>query len=72
MEAANADGVDCCASKLLLAASAGCELGAGLFFHQQQGMPGWAYPLVYLVTVPLLVYFPTHPYLDWLTRRWQR
>jgi len=44
----------------------------GLFFHQQQGMPGWAYPIVYLVTVPLLVYFPTHPYPDWLTRRWQR
>src|ERR1700728_930858 len=30
MEAANADGVDGCASKLLLAARAGCELGAGL------------------------------------------
>jgi hypothetical protein len=44
----------------------------GLFFHQQQGMPAWAYPLVYLVTVPLLVYFPTHLFLDWLTRRWQR
>jgi hypothetical protein len=44
----------------------------GLFFHQQQGMPGWAYLLVYRVTVPLLVYFPTHLFLDWLTRRWQR
>ena len=44
----------------------------GLFFHEQHGMPGWAYLLVYLVTVPLLVYFPTHLLLDWLTRRWQR
>ena len=42
----------------------------GLFFREQHVMPGWAYLLIYLITVPLLVYFPTHLLLDWMTRRW--
>ena len=41
----------------------------GLFFHEQHVTPGWAYLLFYLVTVPLLVYFPTHLLLEWIVRR---
>jgi hypothetical protein len=43
----------------------------GLFFHEQHAIPGWAYLLVYLVAVPLLVYFPTHLFLNWLNRHWR-
>lgn len=41
----------------------------GLFFHEQHGMPGWAYLAIYLTTVPLFIYFPTHLFLAWLSRR---
>jgi hypothetical protein len=44
----------------------------GPFFHEQHAMPGPIYLLGYLLVVPLLVYFPTHLFLQWLTRRWQR
>jgi hypothetical protein len=43
----------------------------GLFFHQQHVMPGWAYLAGYLMVVPLCVYFPTHLFLNSLSRRWQ-
>lgn len=43
----------------------------GLFFHEQHAVPGWAYLLIYLVAMPLVVYFPTHLLLEWLTRRWK-
>jgi hypothetical protein len=43
----------------------------GLFFHEQHFIPGWLYLLTYLVAVPLLVYFPTHLFLDWATQRWK-
>ncbi len=43
----------------------------GLFFHEQYAVPGWAYLLVYLIVAPLCVYFPTHLFLSWLSRRWQ-
>jgi hypothetical protein len=41
----------------------------GLFFHEQHVVPGWIYLVAYLTTVPLLVYFPTHLFLKWLTDR---
>ena len=44
----------------------------GLFFHEQHVMPGWAYLLMYLTVVPLVVYFPTHLFLARLTGRWSR
>ena len=44
----------------------------GLFFHEQHAMPGWAYLLAYLIAVPLVIYFPTHLFLQGLTQRWQR
>jgi hypothetical protein len=34
-------------------------------------MPGWIYLLGYLIAVPIFVYFPTHLFLDWATRRWK-
>jgi hypothetical protein len=43
----------------------------GPFFHEQHWMPGWSYLGLYLVAVPLCVYFPTHLVLDWLARRWR-
>ena len=43
----------------------------GLFFHEQHVMPGWLYLLLYLVAVPLLVYFPTHLFLHRMTQRWK-
>ena len=44
----------------------------GLFFREQHVVPGWAYLVTYLIVVPLCVYFPTHLFLDWLSRRWKR
>jgi hypothetical protein len=41
----------------------------GLFFHEQQVMPGWAYLLLYLTVVPLCVYWPTHRVLRWATQK---
>ena len=43
----------------------------GPFFHEQHIMPGLLYLLVYLTVVPAVVYFPTHRFLVWLTRRWR-
>jgi hypothetical protein len=42
----------------------------GPFFHEQHAMPGLVYLLGYLITVPAIVYFPTHLFLLWLTERW--
>lgn len=44
----------------------------GLFFHEQHAMPGWAYLLLYFIAVPLCVYFPTHIFLQWMSRKWGR
>ena len=41
----------------------------GPFFHDQHVMPGVAYLLIYLTIVPVAVYYPTHRFLVWLTRR---
>jgi hypothetical protein len=41
----------------------------GLFFREQHDVPGWTYLLIYLIAVPLFVYFPTHLLLSWLARR---
>jgi hypothetical protein len=42
----------------------------GPFFHEQHAVPGLVYLLSYLITVPAIVYFPTHLFLLWLTERW--
>ncbi len=42
----------------------------GLFFHEQHLVPGFLYLLGYLTIVPAVIYFPTHRFLLWLTRRW--
>jgi hypothetical protein len=44
----------------------------GPFFHEQHAVPGPVYLLAYLGVVPLLIYFPTHLFLTWLTRQWRR
>jgi hypothetical protein len=41
----------------------------GLFFHQQQSVPGFLYLTAYLVLVPLIIYWPTHLALQWWTNR---
>ncbi len=41
----------------------------GIFFIQQQVVPGWAYLMAYLVLVPAVVYYPTHLGLMWWMRR---
>jgi len=41
----------------------------GLFFHEQHVMAGPLYLALYLVAVPLLVYWPTHLALKWWARR---
>ncbi len=41
----------------------------GLFFRQQHLVPGIMYLLFYLIAVPLLVYWPTHLFLQWWARR---
>ncbi len=41
----------------------------GPFFHEQHVVPGWLYLLVYLITVPLIVYWPTHRVLAWWAKR---
>ena len=43
----------------------------GLFFHEQHVIPSGLYLLAYVLLVPLCVYFPTHLFLDWLSRRWR-
>ncbi len=57
------------ADLLFLASGEGCELGAGLFFHEQHVVPGWTYLAIYLVVVPLCIYWPTHLILRWLEQR---
>jgi hypothetical protein len=42
----------------------------GPFFRDQHAMPGFLYLLIYLTVVPAVVYYPTHRFLIWLTRRW--
>ena len=42
----------------------------GPSFHEQHLIPGWLYLLIYLIVVPAAVYYPTHRFLMWLTRRW--
>lgn len=42
----------------------------GLFFHQQHILPGPVYLIGYLLVVPLVIYWPTHLFLNWLTRTW--
>jgi hypothetical protein len=42
----------------------------GPFFHEQHTIPGLLYLLLYLITVPAVVYFPTHRFLLWLAARW--
>jgi hypothetical protein len=44
----------------------------GLFFHEQHTMPGPLYLLGYLLFVPVLIYWPTHLFLQRLTRNWKR
>jgi hypothetical protein len=43
----------------------------GPFFREQHTVPGFLYLLAYLIIVPAAVYYPTHRFLAWLTRRWQ-
>jgi hypothetical protein len=44
----------------------------GPFFREQHRVPGAAYLLSYLVLVPLMIYFPTHLFLGWMTDRWRQ
>ena len=44
----------------------------GPFFQQQHAVPGLVYLFGYLIIVPAVVYFPTHRFLVWMTRSWQR
>jgi hypothetical protein len=37
----------------------------GLFYREQHVVPGIVYLLFYLIAVPLLVYWPTHLFLQW-------
>ena len=41
----------------------------GPFFREQHVVPGWLYVLAYLILVPLLIYYPTHLFLQWWTSR---
>jgi len=41
----------------------------GPFFREQHVVPGLLYLLGYLIIVPAVVYFPTHRFLVWMTRR---
>jgi len=43
----------------------------GPFFHEQHLIPGLAYLLGYLILVPAVVYFPTHLFLVWFSKRWR-
>ena len=42
----------------------------GLFFREQHAIPQLLYLLIYLIAVPALVYFPSHLFLQRLSRRW--
>jgi hypothetical protein len=41
----------------------------GWFLRQQHTVPGWVYLTLYLVVVPLAVYWPTHKLLQWWSSR---
>jgi hypothetical protein len=41
----------------------------GLFGHEQHVVPGLVYLVAYIVSVPLVVYWPTHKFLKWWERR---
>ena len=43
----------------------------GPFFREQHAIPHLLYLLIYLIVVPALVYFPSHLFLLWLSRRWK-
>jgi hypothetical protein len=43
----------------------------GPFSREQHAVPGLLYLLSYLIAVPAVVYYPTHQFLIWLTRRWR-
>ncbi len=43
----------------------------GPFFHEQHVVPGFVYLLMYMIVVPAIVYWPTHRFLEWLTRWWR-
>ena len=43
----------------------------GPFFREQRVMPGLVYLFGYLISVPAVVYFPTHRFLAWMTQRWR-
>ena len=43
----------------------------GPFFREQHAIPGLLYLFGYLIFIPAVVYFPTHVFLLWLTRRWR-
>ena len=43
----------------------------GLFFHEQHTISAPGYLLGYLAVVPVCIYFPTHLFLSWLTKRWR-
>ncbi len=43
----------------------------GPFFREQHVVPGVVYLLAYLIIVPLVVFYPTHRFLDWLNRHWR-
>lgn len=44
----------------------------GLFFHEQHAVPGLAYLAIYLLVVPLAVFYPTHLLLERQARRSMR
>jgi hypothetical protein len=37
--------------------------------HEQHLIPAWLYLVAYMVVVPLLVYWPTHRFLQWWAER---
>jgi hypothetical protein len=41
----------------------------GPFAREQHVVPGWLYLLGYLIVVPLVVFWPTHLFLQWWTSR---
>jgi hypothetical protein len=43
----------------------------GPFSREQHAVPGLLYLLFYLTAIPAIVYYPTHQFLIWLTRRWR-
>ncbi|HXY15383.1 MAG TPA: hypothetical protein VEI26_12855 [Terriglobales bacterium] len=43
----------------------------GLFFREQQVVPGWLYLAAYLLIVPVAIYWPTHLILRWWISRFR-